>query len=156
MHLIYSTDNDGFNLAIAKWVMKRADMNKTLHPGEYYGIGVVNNSNDIIAGILYHDYAKMSNGGMIHLSFASDDPRWCRRGIIGSLLSYPFIQCGCHVVISYMKRKNVRVRKLAKGIGFREVGVINNWPYAEDIVLYELRIEKAERWLPKQFRQEAA
>lgn len=151
--------DDSFNPIIAKFVMDRTQMQRTLVPGTYTAIGVVQVGVDeprVIAGILYHDYSKVGSAGRIEVSMAADDPGWARRGVISAILHYPFIQLGCHVLIATTTRANKRTRKFLDGLGFKERGIIPNRPFADDTVIYALRREDAARWLPHESRQEAA
>jgi RimJ/RimL family protein N-acetyltransferase len=151
--------DDPFNPMIAKWVMERTNMHRALIPGTYTAIGVVKVGQGeprVIAGILYHDFARVGSAGRIEVSMAADDPGWARRGVISAILHYPFIQANCHVLIATTTRANRRTRKFLGGIGFKERGIIPNRPFADDTVIYALRREDAARWLPQEPRQEAA
>lgn len=156
MRLVFSGVDRKFDKALAQWILKRAGVNRELVDSMYYSIGVVDKNNQLIAGVLYNNYEKMGSTGKIELSMAADSPGWCRRGIIAGLLYYPFISLNCHIIISTVKLKNKRVRKLAEGIGFKVVGKINNWPHAEDVVIYSLRREDAYRWLQPREERKAA
>lgn len=156
MKLAFGGADHQFDAALARWVMSRAGFYRTLHPGEYYAIGVVDSSNKLIAGVMYHSYEEAGTGGKIELSMAADSPKWCQKGIICGLLHYPFVTQKCHIILSRVGLKNKRVRKLAEGIGFKQVGVIKNWPHAEDVVLYSLRREDALKWFPPAIKKEAA
>lgn len=156
MKLAFGGSDHKLDEALAMWVMKRAGFQRPLHQGEYYAIGVVNNKNTLIAGVMYHNYHKMGAGGTIELSMAADDPGWCRKGIICGLLHYPFMQLNCHLIISTVGRRNKRVRRLAEKIGYKEVGVIPNWPVAEDLVVLTLKREDAAKWFPPQVKQKEA
>lgn len=145
MKLAFGGKDHKFDHVIALWTLDKIGMHRTLNPGMYYSIGVMNEKNELVAGVLYSNY---SSEGMIELSMAAVHPGWCRRGIISGLLYYPFIQLNCHVILSTMKMKNRRVRRLAEGIGFKVIGKIPNWPEAEDQIIYSLRREDAAKWLP--------
>lgn len=136
--------DDTFKAVLGSWVKKRTFMVRTLRQGDYEVIGVLNSPRgDIVAGVLYHDYAQLGDGGKIEISMAADSPRWAQKGIIRALLHYPFIQLNCHVVICTTNRSNKRTRKFLEGIGFEERGTIPNRPYSDDTVIYCLRREKA-------------
>jgi len=157
MRLAISGSDHKMDEALARWILEKMDnTSRFLHKGEYYAIGVLNDKNQIVAGVLYHNYEKIGDSGKIELSMAAVHPGWCRKGIIAGLLYYPFIQLNCHIIVSTVKMKNKRVRKLAEGIGFKCVGKIDNWPYGEDVIIYTLRIEDARRWIvPNEARKAA-
>lgn len=152
--------DDTFKINLGKWVAKRTIMIRKLRPEDFEVIAVMRNDPQplIIAAVLYHDYAAMGDGGKIEISMAAEDPRWARKGIIRALLHYPFIQLHCHVVICTTNRSNERTRKFLKGLGFSERGTISNRPYADDTVIYQMRIETAiERgWVVPQGKEKAA
>lgn len=155
MILLYGGKDHKFDESIARWVLDKLENQRSLHRGDFYAIGVLVQQ-QLAAGVLYHDYCRVGSGGKIELSFASVNPRWAHPRVIGALLYYPFVQVGCHVIVSTIKLKNRRCRRLAEMIGFEERGCIPNWPFAEDSVIYALRREKASRWLPQLAVREAA
>lgn len=149
--------DDTFKKLLAKWVSQRLFMNRVLRDGEYQVIGVMRTFPDerpplIIAGFLFHDKHIMGDKGKIEVSMAAEDPRWAQRGVIRAVLHYCFVQQNCHVVICMTNRTNKRTRKFLEGIGFTERGTIPNRPYADDTVIYALRVETAieKGWLPQQ------
>ncbi len=138
--------DDTFKINLAKWVTQRVFMIRTLRPQDFEVIAVASikeGRSTVIAGLLFHDHCVMGDGGKIEISMASEDPRWAQKGIIRALLAYPFIQLKCHVVICTTNRTNKRTRKFLEGIGFVERGTVPNRPYADDTIIYALRIEKA-------------
>lgn len=68
--------------------------------GEGFGpcsaIGVVDDQNRIVGGIVYTDHQPQY--GNIYLSFAFADKRWPTRQILSAFLRYPFTQLGCQRV----------------------------------------------------------
>lgn len=160
LSLVFSKSvNDPFNEQIGKWVLARTQMHRVLSPGTYTAIGVVRYGTDdpkVIAGVLYHDYARVGSGHRIEVSMAADDPGWARRGVISAILHYPFIQLDCHILCATTDRTNRRTRKFLSGLGFKERGIIPNRPFADDTVIYALRREDASRWLPRSDTPKAA
>lgn len=160
--LFAKSGDDTFKVNLANWVMKRVFMVRKLRQGEYEVIAVarftLNKPPVIIAALLFHDYCEMGDGGKIEISMAAEDPRWARKGIIRALLYYPFIQCRCHVVLCTTNRTNKRTRKFLEGIGFSERGTVPNRPYADDTVIYAMRIEEAIKrgWVAARQEEKAA
>lgn len=85
-------------------------------------IGVENNDGSIIAAAVFDRY----RGHDIEISFASDDPRWARRGVIRGIFSYPFLQLGCIRLTTITAAQNMRARRLDEGLGFKLEGIHRN------------------------------
>jgi RimJ/RimL family protein N-acetyltransferase len=157
LKLLFSQD-ESFKEKLAKWVMARLFMIRTLRQGDFEVIAVArvdveNRKSEVIAGLLFHDYVQMGDGGKMEVSMVAEDPRWATRGIIRAILHYVFVQQTCHVLICTTNRTNKRTRRFLTGIGFEERGVIPNRPYADDTVIYSLRRETAQaRWLEQEKR----
>ena len=127
-------------------------MVRNLRPGDFEVIGVArvdpeNQKSELIAGVLFHDYCALGDGGKIEVSMAAATPRWAQPGIIRAILHYPFIQLKCHVLLATTNKLNKRTRRFLEGLGFKERGIIPNRPYADDTVIYALRREDAQKWL---------
>lgn len=159
--LLFSKDPK-YNIELCKWVTGRLFMTRVLRDGDYSTIAVaeidpVAGKSKIIAGILYHDYCPLGDGGKIEMSMYAESPKWAQPGIIRALLHYPFIQLKCHIIVCTTTRTNRRTRRFLEGIGFKERGTLNNRPYADDTIIYALRREDAERRLiPPIHAKEAA
>jgi hypothetical protein len=75
-------------------------------------IGVLNEKNHLIAGLVYHNYDPEAE--IIELSGASINPRWLTRQTIARMYQYPFLQCGCQMMIQRTPIENERLlRQLA-------------------------------------------
>lgn len=163
LKLLFAKEGDEtFKLTLGKWVTQRIFMVRKLRPEDFEIIAVASihpgKQPLVIAGVLYHDHCEMGDGGKIEISMASEDPRWAQKGIISALLSYPFVQLRCHVVICTTNRTNKRTRKFLEGIGFCERGTVPNRPYADDTIIYALRIEEAIKrgWVAVLQKEQAA
>lgn len=160
--LFANKDDDRFKITLGTWVTQRVFMTRKLRPEDFEVIAVAqiapNKQPLVIAGLLYHDYCALGNGGKIEISMASEDPRWAQKGIIRALLHYPFIQLRCHIVICTTNRTNKRTRKFLEGIGFSERGTVPNRPYADDTIIYAMRIETAIKrgWVSARQEEKAA
>jgi RimJ/RimL family protein N-acetyltransferase len=83
----------------------------------------------------------------IEVSVAFDHPGWCTRAILRDLFTYPFVQMGCARMTGIVARSNKPSRRLLKGLGFKEEGVIElGWDGARDAIVYGLRRDRC-RWL---------
>lgn len=109
----------GYDKEIADWVAKRVP--RPFDPknlGPFTAIGVMQDGKPI-AGFVYSRYRKNVD---IEITGAAVSPKWARRGICCALLSYPFEQLGCVRVTMITAKKNKRLRKLLKFLGFTEEG----------------------------------
>jgi len=108
----------GYDQEVAEWVSRRVPRPfEPKHLGPFTTIGVMNDGKPI-AGFIYSRF----KGHDIEITGAASSPKWCRRGIICALLSYPFEQLGCVRVTMITGKKNYRARKIIKALGFREEG----------------------------------
>lgn len=160
LKLLFSED-PVFHLNLGRWVTSRLFMTRQLRVGDYTVIGVARvnvekEASEIIAGVLFHDYCAMGDGGKIEVSMVAEDPKWAQPGIVRAILYYPFIQMNCHVLIATTNKTNTRTRRFLNGLGFKERGIIPNRPHADDTVIYALRREDAAKWLPKTEKKVAA
>lgn len=157
LKLLFAKPGDEtFKLNLAQWVTSRLFMIRRLRPGDYEVIAVARvnpeeKTSEIVAGLLFHDYCEMGDGGKVEISMAAEDPRWAMPGIIRALLYYPFVTLNCHVIVCTTNRTNKRTRKFLEGLGFIERGTVPNRPYADDTVIYCMRRETAveRKWIKK-------
>ena len=97
----------------------------------------------LIAGAVFHRF----RGFDIEITFAADTPRWATRGVIRAILDYPFNQVGCERVTTIVGRRNKRSRRLQKGLGFKEEGIVRRgYDGRQDAVIYGMLRHEC-RWL---------
>lgn len=66
--------------------------------GRCKAIGVINERDELIAGIVYHNFDP--DAGIIEISGAAiPRSRWLTRGTIARMYQYPFLQCGCQMIV---------------------------------------------------------
>lgn len=128
---------------VAHWVSKRIPGVELADFGDYRAIGFIHD-NELLAGAVYSNYRP--EYGDIELTLATaGNVRAVRQGIeIG--LTYPFEQLGCQRVTVRCRASNARARKLAEGTGFVLEGVKRRGYGDEDMCIYGLLREEAERW----------
>ena len=107
-------------------------------------IGVVS-GNKLVATCIYHHFRP--NVPDIEMTILADTPRWCTKGAVRFLLSYPFVQLGCVRVTALIGRKNKRSRRFVEGIGFKLEGTARRaWDGRQDCMVYGLLRDEC-RWL---------
>lgn len=100
---------------VAAWVKRRTPWVDTF--GLCKAIGVYHNGR-ALAGVVYLNYRETN----IEVTIAADDPRWCRKGVLAGLFSYPFIELGVRRMTAIIPASNERSIKLCRGLGFSEEG----------------------------------
>lgn len=114
----------GYDQVIAQWVAERIKhVESESDFGPYQAIGVTDDAQTaILAGVVYHGCHPEFRS--IEMTLAADSPRWCSRGIVTALMSYPFEQLQCRRVTAIVSERNPRALKLNHALGFRKEGVI--------------------------------
>ena len=141
MRLLYGNDE-----YVAEWVRNRLpNMSAGFGPCAATG---VQDGERLICGVVYNEYRPECQSSSIH--FAADDPRWAMRGIITSLLHYPFEQLGCMRVGVMISHRNARSLRFVQGIGFVKEGVARR-AFGKDhgVILSMLRPEYHKRFLKR-------
>ncbi len=128
---------------VAAWVLARIPHMNSF--SDYAAIGVVNEAGGLVAGAVYHEYHP--DVGDIQVAFAADDPRWAQKGTIAGILAFPFYQLGCVRVTALCGKSNRRTRRFVEGIGFKLEGVVRKGLKTEDMCIYGLLAEEADKWL---------
>lgn len=104
---------DGF---VAEWVSSRCGGGRVYPP--FVAIGVVAES-DLTAGVIFHSYS----GSDVTVTGASARPSLRLRSAIRGALSYAFSQLQVPRVTAEIELENVRMIRLAEGLGFVREGV---------------------------------
>jgi RimJ/RimL family protein N-acetyltransferase len=87
--------------------------------GASRAIGVVNDEGQLIAGIVYHNYDPPA--GVMEMSGAClPGANWLTRETLKRIYQYPFLHCGCQMVLMRVAAENERLLRLlaAKNFSF--------------------------------------
>jgi hypothetical protein len=98
-------------------------------------IGVIKDGS-LIAGLVYFNYDSRSQ--VIELGMASTDPRWLNRVTYRRMFEYPFIECGCQMVIGRVRADAERTLTFAARMNFNLMYVPRMYGRDEDGVLCTL------------------
>ena len=79
-------------------------------------IGIVDERNDFLAGVVYHHWSP--EAGTIVMSGASKTARWLTRPVLQRIFDYPFVECGCQMVIMQVSARDLRLQRQLAVIGF--------------------------------------
>jgi RimJ/RimL family protein N-acetyltransferase len=105
----------GHDQIIADWVARNIPHMATGF-GPATAIGVVDQRDQPMAGVVFHDYQPAY--GTIQLSAAAISPRWATKRLVSDILRYPFGQLGVHKVWTATQHENARALKFNEGVGF--------------------------------------
>ena len=132
LELVYGQDQ-----FIVPWICNILNIK---NPYPCVAIGITRN-NQLIGAALYNNLHLDIYGKplFIEMSFATIDKHWSTRGIISTLLAYPFCQLRVKRVQSTVWKKNRRVRAFLEGLGFKLEGIGRQaWPQGGDACMYSM------------------
>jgi hypothetical protein len=116
--------------------------------GHYVTIGVINEDGFLIGGLVYHNYDP--EAGIIELSGAAVDPHWLMRGTIARMYQYPFVQCGCQMLVQRTPIENERLLRQLAVYDYTFIRVPRMFGRGKDGVLCLLT---AEDWAANRFNK---
>lgn len=99
-------------------------------------IGVVNDDEELIGGIYYHDFDP--DAGTIEISSAATDRRWLTRSTLKVLFTYPFEGLGCQMVAARHSAKDKALARMFRAYGFKQVTIPRLFGRDEDGILSTL------------------
>jgi hypothetical protein len=128
---------------LASGVTKRAGFaDKNLR-----AIGIANADNELIAGLVYYNYNP--EAGTIELSIeALPKQRWLTPTTLAVMFQYPFMQCGCQMLITKTSANSEHVLRMLAVMNFRLILIPRLGGRTEDGVLALLTYED---WLESKF-----
>lgn len=89
------------------------------------GYAVVGDGDEILAGLVYHDY--YPNYQTVQVSLAAATPRWASKRIVGRLLSIPFELYGCRKIWASTLHSNSHALRFIVGVGFEKEAVLTDF-----------------------------
>lgn len=96
-----------------------------------------------IAAVIYNNF----NGHDIHMTIATNTPRWASRAVLRALFVYPFLTLGVARVTATTGKGNSRAQRLLEGVGFRQEGAVRLGILGrEDALLYGMLRQEC-RWV---------
>src|SRR5580765_3324740 len=80
-------------------------------------IGIVNDDNELIAGLVYFNYNP--EAGTIEMSVeALPKQRWLTRETLAVMFQYPFIHCGCQMLMTRTSIRSEHVLRMLAAMNF--------------------------------------
>lgn len=100
----------------------------SVHPGMFTGIGVTDDNENAVAGVVFHDFFPQYR--TCQVSMAADTPMWARPEVITRILTYPFEELGVWKLWTATpspKGENAadnRVIRFLKHLGFTQEAIL--------------------------------
>lgn len=109
---------------------------------DFSAVGVLHQGKPV-GGVVFYNYFEFA----VEIAAAFDHPGWCKRGVLRALFSYVFNTLNVTRLDASAARRNKRVRKLLKGLGFKEEGIrAKRFDGRDDLVLYGMTKQDC-RWI---------
>ena len=119
--------------------------------GKCKAIGVLDEDGRLIGGMVYSNWDP--DAGTIEMSGAATDPRWLTQRTLWALFSYPFIGCGCQMVLMRVQDDNERLLRQLAVFGFAFVKQRRMFGRDRDGVIASLTEEE---WVENKFSERLA
>lgn len=133
------TANDENKFAVVGFIKSIMDFDPG---GEFSAMAVADNNQNIIGGIVYHNYD--DKAGSIEISAASLNSQWLSKGVLHGMYQYPFEQLGCQIVYQQNSESNSKVGKILRRLGFNEYKIPRIRGLNDALMIYTLT---KEQWL---------
>jgi hypothetical protein len=119
-------------------------------PKNKRAIGIADDNNELIAGIVYFNFNP--EAGTIDMSIEALPRRRCQRWLTPTTLAvmfqYPFLHCGCQMLITKTMARSTHVLRMLKAMNFSLIRVPRSGGRTEDGFLALLTYED---WLASKF-----
>ena len=110
-------------------------------------IGIANEDNELIAGLVYFNYHPEAQTIEISID-ALPKHRWLTPETLAVMFQYPFLDCGCQMLITKTSAKSEHVQRMLAAMNFKLILVPRAGGRNEDGVLALLTYED---WLASKF-----
>ena len=140
--LIRIVSNEELDKPLAKWAKERITELNGL-PEDAFGrckcAGIFRDGL-LKASCVYYGY--VPEFGTIQMALAADDASWCNRGVLATLLEYPF-RIGLRRIWVLTRADNKRIIRLLEWIGFKKEGTMGEF-FGPGITAVSWRLLKAD------------
>jgi RimJ/RimL family protein N-acetyltransferase len=123
---------------IARYVARKTNALKD--PGRFSAVGLVNNDDELVAGVVFNGYEHPNI--LMHIAAERMTP-----GYIAAVMYYPFKQLGCKRVTGLIAKKNKKSRGFAEHLGAVLEGTMKDASPYGDVCVYGLLEKAARKWL---------
>jgi hypothetical protein len=99
-------------------------------------IGIINGDGTLVAGLVYHNWEP--EAGIIEISGAAIDSRWMTRPILQLMYDYPFLTCGCQMIVQRNSARNEHLNRQLRRWGYDEFRIPRMKGRDEDGIVFTL------------------
>ena len=114
--------------------------------GSFSAVGLVNDSDEILAGVVFNGYEHPNILAHIAADFITP-------GFMYAITDYPFNQAKCSRVTGLIKSKNKKSVSFAESWGAELEGKMRNAAVNDDILVYGLLKENSSKWLSSKYQK---
>lgn len=97
---------------------------QSIRNGAFAGLGVLNEDNVLVAGVIFNDYWPVFGTMQVHL--AADTPKWATRNVVKEILGYAFLEAKVDKVWGCTPSHLKRVLRFNAGIGFTQEAILRH------------------------------
>tara|TARA_R110002126_G_scaffold253479_1_gene396551 strand:- start:875 stop:1318 length:444 start_codon:yes stop_codon:yes gene_type:complete len=112
--------------------------------GLYVAFGLVNNNEELIAGVVFNGY--IAPNIMMHISAETLTP-----GFVSTIMHYAFVKNNCKRVTGIIDKNNKKSRRFAHHLGAKLEGVMKDASPSGDLCIYGLMKSDAEKWIQPRY-----
>ena len=134
---------------VAAWVSERIPHMRGEPFGPCAAIAVLGDDGRMLGGVVYHNYRPRFRD--IEMSAAADSKRWLTKEVLRGIFRYPFVQLQVRRVTMITGQRNDEARKLLRGLGFKQEGVIRRGLGNQDALVFGFM---ASEWRRSKFFEE--
>src|SRR5262245_15649562 len=105
----------GHDEEIAKFVATFAQSSPG-NIGRCKAIGIIDEAGRLIAGLVYFNYDPHAE--IIEMGVAATERRWANRTVLKRMFEYPFIECGCQMIVARVRADDERTLHMLARLNF--------------------------------------
>lgn len=102
--------------------------------GNCQAIGIIDGDGALVAGLVYHNWEP--EAGIIELSGAAIVRHWCGRHVMQFMYDYPFVDCGCQMLVQRNSAKNEHLNRQNRRMGYNEIRIPRGKGRNEDLIVF--------------------
>src|SRR5262245_21721442 len=99
-------------------------------------VGVTDDKGRFLAGVVFHSWNPET--GIIQISVGALSPRWYGRKTMNRIADFGFVECGCQMLLVYVREDNEAALRVLAGAGFSFTRVLRLFGRDQDGVIATL------------------
>lgn len=113
--------------------------------GEFASVGLIRDD-ELMAGVVFYGFSWPNI--MMHIAADHITP-----GFIAAVVDYPFRQLKCRSLSGTIHKRNKKSRRFAEHLGAEYRGTLKDAAPDDDVMIYQLMAEKAQKWMSRGYVQ---